>query len=40
MADEMGPRLEELLEPNRLVLEIDPLDVGTGREAPPVRWAS
>jgi hypothetical protein len=37
MTHEMCPRLEELLEPRRLVLEVDALDVRTGREAAPVR---
>ena len=37
MPDEMRSRLDELVEPRRLVLEIDPLDVRPGREAAPVR---
>jgi hypothetical protein len=32
----MGWRLEEGLEPDRLVLEVDRLDVGSRREAAPV----
>ena len=37
MPDEMRSRLDELLEPRRLVLEVDALDVRAGREATPVR---
>jgi hypothetical protein len=37
VADEVGSRLEELLEPHGLVLEIDPFDIRSGREAAPVR---
>src|SRR4051795_11396033 len=37
MADEMRLRLDELLEPDRLVLEVDALDVRSGRKAAPVR---
>jgi len=37
MPDEMRPWLDELLEPQRLVLEVDPLDVRAGWEAAPVR---
>jgi hypothetical protein len=37
MSDEMRPRLDELLEPRRLVLEVDPLDLRARREAAPVR---
>ena len=37
MSDEMRSRLDELVEPRRLVLEIDPLDLRPGREAAPVR---
>jgi hypothetical protein len=35
--DEVRSRLHERLEPNRLVLEVDALDVRAGREAAPVR---
>ena len=35
--DEVRARLEELVEPGRLVLEVDRLDVRAGREAAPVR---
>jgi hypothetical protein len=35
--DDVAPGLQKRLEPDRLVLEIDTLDVGTGREAAPVR---
>jgi hypothetical protein len=37
MPDEMRPRLDVSLEPHRLLLEVDPLDVRAGREAAPVR---
>ena len=37
MPHEMRARLDELLQPHRLVLEVDALDVGPGREAAPVR---
>ncbi len=33
----MCSRLDELLEPRRLVLEVDVLDVRAGRKAAPVR---
>src|SRR6476646_99812 len=33
----MRARLEELLEPDRLVLEVDPIDLRSWREAAPVR---
>jgi hypothetical protein len=35
--DDVGLRLQERLEPPGLVLEVDPLDAGAGREAAPVR---
>ena len=35
--DDVRPRLEELLEPHRFVLEIDAVDLRPGREAAPVR---
>jgi hypothetical protein len=37
VADEMRSGLVELLEPDGLVLEVDALDVGSGREPAPVR---
>ena len=37
MPDEMRSRLDALLEPHSLVLEVDALDVRAGREAAPVR---
>jgi hypothetical protein len=37
MPDEMRSRLDELVEPYRVVLEVDPLDLRAGREAAPVR---
>jgi len=37
MSDEMRPRLEVSLEPDRLVLEVDVLHVRAGRETAPVR---
>jgi hypothetical protein len=37
VSDEVRPRLDELLEPHRLVLEVDVVDVAVRREAAPVR---
>jgi hypothetical protein len=37
MPDQMRSGVDELVEPRRLVLEVDPLDVRAGREAAPVR---
>jgi len=37
MPDEVRSRLDELLEPHCLVLEVDTLNVWAGRKAAPVR---
>ena len=37
VSDEVRPRLDELLEPDGLVLEVDPLDIRPRREPAPVR---